>query len=142
MNEHVIIETQGVTETTFELFGDNLGRFRQHLIDQNHAESTVEQYMGCIGILAETMRAERIALENLDEAQAAELVVKTGWTGKRRTYAAFMARRFVRFLIEQGIGKPSLPSTAREIARAELRREYEVYLRRQRGLSERTIFHS
>jgi integrase/recombinase XerD len=30
----------------------------------------------------------------------------------------------------------------KEIARAELRRDYETYLRRQRGLSERTIFHS
>jgi integrase/recombinase XerD len=50
-------------------------------------------------------------------------------------------KRFVRFLTEQDIAKPSLPSTAKEIARAELRREYEVYLRRQRGLGERTIFH-
>ncbi len=29
-----------------------------------------------------------------------------------------------------------------EIARVELRLDYETYLRRQRGLSERTIFHS
>jgi integrase/recombinase XerD len=28
-----------------------------------------------------------------------------------------------------------------EICRADLRRDYETYLRRQRGLSERTIFH-
>jgi hypothetical protein len=30
----------------------------------------------------------------------------------------------------------------KEICRADLRRDYETYLRRQRGLSERTIFHS
>jgi hypothetical protein len=30
----------------------------------------------------------------------------------------------------------------KELARTELRRDYETYLRRQRGLSERTIFHS
>lgn len=40
-----------------------------------------------------------------------------------------------------GEGKSAPPSTAKEIARAELRREYESYLRHQRGLSERTIFH-
>ncbi|MGH6837504.1 MAG: tyrosine-type recombinase/integrase [Methylocella sp.] len=142
MNEHVVTETQGVTEPHFELFGHHLGRFRQHLIDENHAESTVRQYIRCIGILAGMMKAERITLDNLDEDQALELVAKTGWSAERRTYAAFMAKRFVRFLAEQGIGKPSLPSTAKEIARAELRREYEVYLRRQRGLSERTISHS
>ena len=89
MNEHAM------TETAFELFGDHLGRFRQHLIDQNHAEHTVRQYIRCIGILAETMKAERIALEDLDEAQASELVAKIGWIGRRRTYAAFMVRRFV-----------------------------------------------
>ena len=33
------------------------------------------------------------------------------------------------------------PPTAKEIARAELRRDYQSYLRHQRGLSERTIFH-
>lgn len=38
--------------------------------------------------------------------------------------------------------RSTLPYTAKEIARAELRRNYETYLRRQRGLSERTIFHS
>ena len=30
----------------------------------------------------------------------------------------------------------------KEICWADLRRDYETYLRRQRGLSERTIFHS
>jgi integrase/recombinase XerD len=34
------------------------------------------------------------------------------------------------------------PTTGKAIARAELKREYESYLRHQRGLSERTIFHS
>ena len=34
-----------------------------------------------------------------------------------------------------------MPPTAKEIARAELKLDYEHYLRRQRGLSERTIFH-
>lgn len=37
--------------------------------------------------------------------------------------------------------KSASPSIAKEAARAELRREYEAYLRQQRGLSERTIFH-
>jgi integrase/recombinase XerD len=142
MNECAIIETQGVTETALKLFGDHLRRFSQHLIDQNHAGYTVRQYIRCIGILAETMNAQRITLEDLDEAQALELLPTTGWIGKRRTYATFMVRRFLRFLAEQGVGKPALPPTAKEIARAELRQDYETYLRRQRGLSERTILKS
>lgn len=131
-----------ITDAAFELFGDHLCRFRQHLIDQSYAEHTVRLYIRCIGTLAELMKAEKITLEDLDEAQALELIAKTGWIEKRRTYAACMAGRFVRFLSEQGVGKPPLPPTAKEIARAALRRDYEIYLRRQRGLSERTILHA
>ena len=141
MNNHAITQTQDVTESAFELFADHLERFRRHLIDQHYAEHTVRKYIRCIGLLAETMKAQRIALEDLDEAQASALVAKTGGIGRHRTYAAFMVRRFVRFLSEQGVGKRSLPSTAKAIARAELRVDYESYLRHQRGLSERTIFH-
>jgi integrase/recombinase XerD len=95
------------------------------------------------------MRADGSRVEHLhemrslaDEAQAVALITKTGWIQKRRIYAAFIAKRFIRFLNERGIAKLPLPRTANEIARAELKRDYEVYLRRQRGLSERTIFHS
>src|ERR1700730_16806861 len=91
MNEHAITETQGVTETAFELFGDHLGRFRQHLIDQNHAEHTVKQYIRCIGILAETMKAGRIGLEDLDETQVLELVAKTGWKATAPEQDPFLA---------------------------------------------------
>lgn len=134
--------SQDIAGTALGLFGDHLRRFRQHLIDQDHAEDTVKRYVRCIDALAEMMRADKIALEDLDEARALELVARTGWIGKHGTSAAFMVRRFVRFLSERGVGKPPRPPTAKDIARAELRRDYEVYLRRQRGLSERTIFHS
>ena len=132
----------GTPETGTGLLGDYLIRFGQYLSDQNYAKLTIGQYLRCVGMLAEMMKAEGIGLEDLDEARAQELVARPGWTGKQRTHDAFMAKRFVRFLIEHGVGKPSLPPTARDIARADLRREYEVYLRRQRGLSERTVFHS
>jgi hypothetical protein len=88
------------------------------------------------------MTAHSIALAELDEAQAVALMAKAGWTQKRTTYATFIVRRFVRFLSGRGVGRQLLPRTAKEIARTELKRDYEIYLRRQRGLSERTIFHS
>ena len=112
-----------IPDIAFELFGDHPCRFRQYLFDQNYAEATVRKYMLCIGVLAEMMKAEKIALEELDETQALALVAKTGWIEKRRTYAACMARRFVQFLREQGAGKPPLPPTAKDIARAELRQD-------------------
>ncbi len=126
-------------DTAHELFGDHLCRFRQHLIDQNYAENTVRQYLRCIGAIAEIMKAEKVVLKDLDEAQVLALVATTGWIEQRKTDAASMAKRFIRFLSEQGVGKPPPAPTAKDIARAELRRNYEDYLRRQRGLSEKTI---
>lgn len=79
-------------------------------------------------------------IRDLDKAQTIELDPSTRWNKKTRTYAAFIVKRFVRFLNDQGIGEPP-PPTAKEIARAELKRDYETYLRRHRGLSESTIFH-
>jgi integrase/recombinase XerD len=135
-------QSQGTDNIAIELFGDHPDEFRRHLLDQNHTENTVGHYLRCIGNLAEMMKAHGIALAELDEAQAVALITKTGWIQKRRIYAAFIAKRFIRFLNERGIAKLPLPRTAKEITRAELKRDYEVYLRRQRGLSERTIFHS
>ena len=43
---------------------------------------------------------------------------------------------------KNGSGEDGVMSLmAKDAARADLRRDYELYLRRQRGLSERTIFH-
>lgn len=131
-----------ITDIAHELFGDHLHRFRQHLIDQHYKESTVKQYIHGIDALAPIMQSEKIALEDLDEAQALELVAKIGGIERSRPFYVSIARRFVRFLNEQGVAKPPLPPMAKDIAREELRRDYEIYLRRQRGLSERTIFHS
>ncbi len=88
------------------------------------------------------MRVEQVALEDLDGTRALELVAKTGWAGRRGISAGYMARRFILYLGEQGVGKPPRPPTPKDVARAELRRDYEAYLRRQRGLSEKTVFDS
>jgi integrase/recombinase XerD len=123
-----------------KLFGDYPDCFRQHLSERNYSESTIARYIRCVHILAGMMEADRIPIQALDEAQAVELSARTGFVPKNKTYRSFIVRRFVRFLNEHGVGKLPLPLTAKELARAELRRDFETYLRRQRGLSERTIF--
>lgn len=49
--------------------------------------------------------------------------------------------KFVKFLTDLGAAKPVLPPTVDDTARGRLKRDYEDYLRRQRALSERTIWH-
>src|SRR3981081_1871394 len=46
---------------------------------------------------------------------------------------------FVEHLAARGMAKPPVPPTPAKIARTALRREYEDYLHRQRGLSDKTI---
>ena len=142
MHVHSNIASQRAHNIAIEFFGDHLDEFQRYLLGQSHAESTVVQYLRRIGTLAEMMKAHGVGLAGLDEAQAVTLIAKKGWNRNRRTYATFIAKRFIRFLNERGIAKLPLPRTAKQIARAELKRDYELYLQRQRGLSERTIFHS
>src|SRR4029077_13305688 len=59
-----------------------------------------------------------------------------------RDLARFVMRRFVGFLAERGVTRERPVLSPKEAARLELRSAYEDYLRRQRGLSERTIIDS
>jgi hypothetical protein len=86
------------------------------------------------------MVSHSLALDQLTPEIAAELLRRTEWHGDRRQYAVFAVRRFVTYLVTQGVVKSPAP-TARELVRAGLRGDNEDYLRRQRGLSERTIGH-
>jgi len=121
--------------------GDHAARFGQSLSDRNYAKDTIARYLRCLALLAQAMEREGVALEDLYEAQAVALVGENIRRGRSATSRAFVVGRFARFLADQSLGKPPAPPTLKEFARAELKRNYETYLRRQRGLSERTIFH-
>ena len=84
------------------------------------------------------MHQHQVALENLDAAQALDLFSKAQWPTRKRQHGFYTAKQFVCFLIENGIQSRVAPTPV-EIARQKLRREYEDYLRQERGLSEKTI---
>ena len=84
MHPHASSASQDNDNIATDLFGDHLDEFRRHLLDQSHAESTVAHYLRCIGILADMMTAQSVALAELDEAQAVALIAKKGWNGNRR----------------------------------------------------------
>jgi integrase/recombinase XerD len=86
------------------------------------------------------MRQHGGGLGDLDDAQTAVLLALTKSPLCRRTSAKYVARLLVRFLRAQGVPLPVAILTSKASARASLRREYEEYMRRQRGLSERTIY--
>jgi len=126
----------------FSIFQGHLVAFVDEMAELDHAESTVKIYLSCINDVAKAMRAAGVAACDLDETRAIELIAAMGWIKSRETYARFMMKRFVRFLEERGVARERPALSPKEAARLELRAVYEDYLRRQRGLSERTIIDS
>jgi hypothetical protein len=61
-------------------------------LKRDYAENTTGQYLRCIGMLAEMIKADGITIEDLDEAQAVALIAKTDWSQNRGTYPAFIVR--------------------------------------------------
>ena len=116
-----------------------LDGYRAELERVNYSKATIEEYQGAVRRLWQIMRARGVRVVDLTPNLAGDLVRHEPTRVGRRPYAVTIARRFAGFLAARGVAKPPIAPTARELARAELRREYEDYLRRQRGLSDRTI---
>ena len=125
--------------TSSTRLGDFPNRFRQHLSDQHYAATTIKTYMICLHSLAMRMEAKGISLRELDEVLAVKLMGRMRPDARYRTNGIFIVKRFVRFLNEQGAGKPPPPPTTDKSPWAQLRRDYDIYLRHQRGLSEGSI---
>jgi hypothetical protein len=90
-------------------------------------------------ILGSLMMVFNISLKDLDEETAANLIAKSDLPSYHATYHRFIVRSFVKFLVGLGVAKPTPESVHADTERGLLKRAYEEYLCRQRGLSERTI---
>ena len=116
-----------------------LDGYRTELERLHYSRATIHDHLRALRRLWQIMEARGVRVSDLTPDLAAELVRDEPTRVSRRTYAVFIARRFAGYLGTRGLAKPPTTPTAHEIARVALRREYEEYLRRQRGLSERTI---
>jgi site-specific recombinase XerD len=114
-------------------------RYRAELERLNYIRETINVYLRSIRRLLRLMEERGTTLGELTPDIAADLVLQAPWRCDRQQYAVFIVRRFVGYLAAQGMAKPPAPPTPVEIARATLRRDFEEYLRGQRGVSERTI---
>jgi integrase/recombinase XerD len=141
MNDNTNNITHKLPAIGFALFGNYPIQFKEDLLERKYAHSTVLEYLRCITNLEKLMITDGISIDELDESQAVDLISKSDWNKAHKIYAIFITRCFVRFLNDHGVGKPVIP-TEKEIAREQLRQEFETYLKLQRGLSMRTIPHS
>ena len=136
------MDSQGVAVGTMRatFMDPYIESFEGRLRKQNYTSGTIKTYRVLIRRLATMMEAQSIAPSRLTIELAAELVRGEERNAREPHKCANIARRFATHLIELGV-TIAVPPTPKQIARQALRHGYEDYLRRQRGLSDRSIYH-
>jgi hypothetical protein len=114
--------------------------FEDRLKDGNYKAGTIKIYRVLIHRLAMIMDERCVRPEDLTVELAAELVRGEERKTLEPHKCANIARRFTEYIIGIGVATAT-PPTPKQIAREKLRHNYEDYLRRQRGLSDRSIYH-
>jgi integrase/recombinase XerD len=117
-------------------------QFQKHLERQHYNPATIVRYRHRLTALGCQMKALKVRLKDLDEERAVELIAKAEPRSSHSKHHRFIVRRFIQFLAPLGVVKPRLEAALDDTVRGRLKRDYEAYLRRQRGLSESTIFSS
>ena len=112
--------------------------FKAQLEGQQYRKCTIYEYLVRVDAFSQLLKEREIDIWKLDESQIAGLLEGAQDPCLRRK-SVFIIKSCIQFLRSIGVAKPLPPATADETARAQLRAEWEEYLRRQRGVSEGTI---
>lgn len=115
----------------------------QGLSAQGYALATLRNYDAAITRFCAAVELHAIGTRHLDDQQIGQIraAVLEGVAPRIRTNTRFCLNRFIDHLVQEGVATllelPPKVMTALD----RLRKEYETYLRNQRGLSEATIYH-
>lgn len=117
--------------------------FLKSLKTQGYANSTVIQYKKTVDKFFREATERHLVIRRLDESAFAQIeqAVLAGTTGSTRKFGAYRLARLIQYLVEAGIVSRVAPAAKIDSPRESLCREYERYLRTQRGLSDATIYH-
>jgi len=127
--------------TTDGPLGNYPEKFLNYLRADHYSKKSIRDYTKLLNVLSRQMRKHGMDIMDLDDNRAYNLVTGLRQPSSQRKDILFSVRHFIRFLNASGAGQP-IPSTELDdTAIGRLRREYEEYLLRERGLSERTIEH-
>lgn len=122
--------------------GRYVEQFQKHMAHLRYCPDSIRQYMKCLAALADRMIVGSVDIADLDPEMAADLIADPGESANLSKYRRFIVARFIEFLSGLGAVKASPGAAPDDTIRGRLKLGYEEYLRRQRGLSDRTIFHS
>ena len=118
-----------------------LASFGESFAVANYKAATIKSYRSIIRKLGQVMDAEGIEPSALTLNQAERLGRMVPRKHGQTVCPHNLARRFAGHLIDIGVAQP-VPLTEARIARAALLANFETYLVKQRGLSQRTIYHT
>ena len=93
-------------------------QFLQHLERQHYSPATIKPYTHCLHALGSQMQAHHVALQDLDEERAVELIAQAEPLSSHSTYHRFIVRRFLTFLAPLGVVKPRRARALRAAAAA------------------------
>lgn len=114
-------------------------QFRIHLEKQHYRKATIYEYLMCVDAFSQLLKQRAIEVHSLEEDQVCGLLQDSEVPCLHGKFPVFIIRSLVRFLSEIGVTKPLPPPAPDNSVRGRLRLEWEDYLRRQRGVSEKTI---
>jgi site-specific recombinase XerD len=118
-----------------------LDSFAKSFAAANYSPATITGYRSIIRKLGHVMKAEGVEPSALTLDQAERLGRMVPRKRGQTVCPHNLARRFAQHLIDIGVAQP-VPLNEAQIARAALLADFESYLVKQRGLSQRTIHHT
>lgn len=117
--------------------------FLQRLEEQGYATSTLRQYeLRTDEFVTEAGGLRRHKCLNVQTIQDLQDKVLGALNGSTRQHAAYILTKFIVCLVEVGAAERHAVPVEPETPWDRLRREYETYLRVQRGVSESTVRHT
>lgn len=130
-----------MTDNTMSCVDPYLDSFAQSFAAANYKARTIKAYRLLARKLGRLMDSAEIRPSALTP-DAADQLARTEALDRDTTIRFHnLARRFAEHLIDIGVAQP-VPVTEAQAARVALLADFEAYLIKQRGLSQRTIYHT
>ncbi len=132
-----------IHQTVQSTLDETAANFAAMITAQGYSTHTVENYARNARRFAAKLECSGVPLAKLDDQTAEELIsqITTQICALGRSHVKYQLERFRDYLIGEHGAPPREPEPIDTSPRAVLKRDYESYLRVQRGLSEETIYH-
>jgi integrase/recombinase XerD len=123
--------------------GSHHQRFVEDLSASGYASCTLRRYGDVVLRFCAAVEARGLGANDLDGSQIEDIraTVLNTTAAIYRTNTRFCLNRFINHLVAAGVASLPEPPPKAPTALELLHQEYDAYLRNQRGLSERTIYH-